>query len=155
MIDGREKKMDKELNVGLYNYKILDVESINRIYKRIEDTISISNVYPYFENTTNFLKIDERKAFERLLGDYDISYIDIIVFKNILALGKSETIQVNFLKLLLEKNIHFIFLDENIDSRDESGKLFIEMKIIMLQSYLEELRKTLESRKKFKNKNKK
>lgn len=147
--------MDKELNVGLYNYKILDVESINSIYKRIEDTISISNVYPYFENTTNFLKIDERKAFERLLGDYDISYIDIIVFKNILALGKSETIQVNFLKLLLEKNIHFIFLDENIDSRDESGKLFIEMKIIMLQSYLEELRKTLESRKKFKNQNKK
>lgn len=147
--------MDKELNVGLYNYKILDVESINSIYKRIEDTISISNVYPYFENTTNFLKIDERKAFERLLGDYDISYIDMIVFKNILALGKSETIQVNFLKLLLEKNIHFIFLDENIDSRDESGKLFIEMKIIMLQSYLEELRKTLESRKKFKNQNKK
>ena len=147
--------MDKELNVGLYNYKILDVESINSIYKRIEDTISISNVYPYFENTTNFLKIDERKAFERLLGDYDISYIDIIVFKNILALGKSETIQVNFLKLLLEKNIHFIFLDKNIDSRDESGKLFIEMKIIMLQSYLEELRKTLESRKKFKNQNKK
>ncbi len=147
--------MDKELRVGLYNYKILDVESINRIYKRIEDTISISNVYPYFENTTNFLKIDERKAFERLLGDYDISYIDIIVFKNILALGKSETIQVNLLKILLEKNIHFIFLDEKIDSREESGKLFIEMKIIMLQSYLEELRKTLESRKNFKNKNKK
>ena len=147
--------MDKELNVGLYNYKILDVESINSIYKRIEDTISISNVYPYFENTTNFLKIDERKAFERLLGDYDISYIDMIVFKNILALGKSETIQVNFFFFLLEKNIHFIFLDENIDSRDESGKLFIEMKIIMLQSYLEELRKTLESRKKFKNQNKK
>lgn len=147
--------MDKELRVGLYNYKILDVESINRIYKRIEDTISISNVYPYFENTTNFLKIDERKAFERLLGDYDISYIDIILFKNIFALGKSETIQVNLLKLLLEKNIHFIFLDEKIDSRDESGKLFIEMKIIILQSYLEELRKTLESRKKFKNQNKK
>ena len=125
--------MDKDLKVGLYNYKILDVESINRIYKRIEDTISISNVYPYFENSTNFLKIDERKTFERLLRDYDISYIDIIVFENIFALGKSETIQVNLLKLLQEKNIHFIFLDENIDSREESGKLFIEMKIIMLQ----------------------
>ena len=147
--------MDKELKVGLYNYKILDVESINRIYKKIEDTISISNVYPYFENSTNFLKIDERKTFERLLRDYDISYIDIIVFENIFALGKSETIQVNLLKLLQEKNIHFIFLDENIDSREESGKLFIEMKIIMLQSYLEELRKILESRKNFKNKNKK
>lgn len=147
--------MDKDLKVGLYNYKILDVESINRIYKRIEDTISISNVYPYFENSTNFLKIDERKTFERLLRDYDISYIDIIVFENIFALGKSETIQVNLLKLLQEKNIHFIFLDENIDSREESGKLFIEMKIIMLQSYLEELRKILESRKNFKNKNKK
>ena len=147
--------MDKELKVGLYNYKILDVESINRIYKRIEDTISISNVYPYFENSTNFLKIDERKTFERLLRDYDISYIDIIVFENIFALGKSETIQVNLLKLLQEKNIHFIFLDENIDSREESGKLFIEMKIIMLQSYLEELRKILESRKNFKNKHKK
>ena len=110
--------MDKELKVGLYNYKILDVESINRIYKRIEDTISISNVYPYFENSTNFLKIDERKTFERLLRDYDISYIDIIVFENIFALGKSETIQVNLLKLLQEKNIHFIFLDENIDSRE-------------------------------------
>ena len=147
--------MDKDLKVGLYNYKILDVESINRIYKRIEDTISISNVYPYFENSTNFLKIDERKTFERLLRDYDISYIDIIVFENIFALGKSETIQVNLLKLLQEKNIHFIFLDENIDSREESGKLFIDMKIIMLQSYLEELRKILESRKNFKNKNKK
>ena len=139
--------MDETLSVGLYNYKILDVKSINRIYKRIEDIISISNVYPYFENTTNVLKIDERMTFKRLLEDYDISHIDIIVFENILSLGKSETVQVNLLKLLLEKNIHFIFLDGNIDSRDESGKLFIERKIVMLQSYLEELRKTIESRK--------
>ena len=147
--------MDKKLRVGLYNYSILDVKSINRIYKRIEDTISISNIYPYFENTTNALNIDKRKTFERLIADYDISYIDVIVFENIFALGKSETIQANLLKLLIEKNIHFIFLDENIDSRDESGKLLIEMKIVMLQSYQEEVRKILESRKNLKNKNKK
>ena len=131
--------MDETLSVGLYNYRILDVKSINRIYKRIEDIISISNVYPYFENTTNVLNVDNRNTFERMLLDYKVSYIDIVVFDNFLSLGKSETIQGQLLKRLIDEKIHFIVLDENIDSNSELGKELISLKIAYAEKQRNEL----------------
>ena len=54
--------MDESLSVGLYNYRILDVKSLNRICKKIENAISVFNIYPYFENTTNVLNVDNRNT---------------------------------------------------------------------------------------------
>lgn len=134
--------MDESLSVGLYNYRILDVKSLNRICKKIENAISVFNIYPYFENTTNVLNVDNRNTFERMLLDYKVSYIDIVVFDNFLSLGKSEIIQGQLLKRLMEEKIHFIVLDENIDSNSELGKELISLKI----AYAEKQRNELSSK---------
>lgn len=134
--------MDETLSVGLYNYRILDVKSLNRICKKIENAISVFNIYPYFENTTNVLNVDNRNTFERMLLDYKVSYIDIVVFDNFLSLGKSEIIQGQLLKRLMEEKIHFIVLDENIDSNSELGKELISLKI----AYAEKQRNELSSK---------
>lgn len=134
--------MDETLSVGLYNYRILDVKSLNRICKKIENAISVFNIYPYFENTTNVLNVDNRNTFERMLLDYKVSYIDIVVFDNFLSLGKSEIIQGQLLKRLIDEKIHFIVLDENIDSNSELGKELISLKI----AYAEKQRNELSSK---------
>ena len=74
--------MDETLSVGLYNYRILDVKSLNRICKKIENAISVFNIYPYFENTTNVLNVDNRNTFERMLLDYKVSYICLLYTSN-------------------------------------------------------------------------
>ncbi len=131
--------MDETLSVGLYNYRILDVKSLNRICKKIENSISVFNIYPYFENTTNVLNVDNRNTFERMLLDYKVSYIDIVVFDNFLSLGKSEIIQGQLLKRLTDEKIHFIVLDENIDSNSELGKELISLKIAYAEKQRNEL----------------
>ena len=131
--------MDETLSVGLYNYRILDVKSLNRICKKIENAISFFNIYPYFENTTNVLNVDNRNTFERMLLDYKVSYIDIVVFDNFLSLGKSEIIQGQLLKRLIDEKIHFIVLDENIDSNSELGKELISLKIAYAEKQRNEL----------------
>ena len=138
IIDGG-KNMDETLSVGLYNYRILDVKSLNRICKKIENAISVFNIYPYFENTTNVLNVDNRNTFERMLLDYKVSYIDIVVFDNFLSLGKSEIIQGQLLKRLIDEKIHFIVLDENIDSNSELGKELISLKIAYAEKQRNEL----------------
>ena len=131
--------MDETLSVGLYNYRILDVKSLNKIRKKIENAISVFNIYPYFENTTNVLNVDNRNTFERMLLDYKVSYIDIVVFDNFLSLGKSEIIQGQLLKRLIDEKIHFIVLDENIDSNSELGKELISLKIAYAEKQRNEL----------------
>lgn len=131
--------MDETLSVGLYNYRILDVKSLNRICKKIENAISVFNIYPYFENTTNVLNVDNRNTFERMLLDYKVSYIDIVVFDNFLSLGKSEIIQGQLLKRLIDEKIHFFVLDENIDSNSELGKELISLKIAYAEKQRNEL----------------
>lgn len=139
--------MDETLSVGLYNYRILDVKSLNRICKKIENAISVFNIYPYFENTTNVLNVDNRNTFERMLLDYKVSYIDIVVFDNFLSLGKSEIIQGQLLKRLMEEKIHFIVLDENIDSNSELGKELISLKIAYAEKQRNELASKISWRK--------
>lgn len=139
--------MDESLSVGLYNYRILDVKSLNRICKKIENAISVFNIYPYFENTTNVLNVDNRNTFERMLLDYKVSYIDIVVFDNFLSLGKSEIIQGQLLKRLMEEKIHFIVLDENIDSNSELGKELISLKIAYAEKQRNELASKISWRK--------
>ena len=139
--------MDKELRVWLYNYRILDVKSLNRICKKIENAISVFNIYPYFENTTNVLNVDNRNTFERMLLDYKVSYIDIVVFDNFLSLGKSEIIQGQLLKRLIDEKIHFIVLDENIDSNSELGKELISLKIAYAEKQRNELASKISWRK--------
>lgn len=139
--------MDETLSVGLYNYRILDVKSLNRICKKIENAISVFNIYPYFENTTNVLNVDNRNTFERMLLDYKVSYIDIVVFDNFLSLGKSEIIQGQLLKRLIDEKIHFIVLDENIDSNSELGKELISLKIAYAEKQRNELASKISWRK--------
>lgn len=139
--------MDETLSVGLYNYRILDVKSLNRICKKIENAISVFNIYPYFENTTNVLNVDNRNTFERMLLDYKVSYIDIVVFDNFLSLGKSEIIQGQLLKRLIDEKIHFIVLDENIDSNSELGKELISLKIAYAEKQRNEIASKISWRK--------
>ena len=91
------------------------------------------------ENTTNVLNVDNRNTFERMLLDYKVSYIDIVVFDNFLSLGKSEIIQGQLLKRLTDEKIHFIVLDENIDSNSELGKELISLKIAYAEKQRNEL----------------
>ena len=140
--------MNETLSIGLYNYRILDVKTINEICNKIENTLSVFNIYPYFENTTNALNIDERKTFERMILDYKISYIDIVVFNNFQSLGKSELIQGQLLKRLIDEKIHFIIIDESIDSNTELGKELISLKIAYAEKQRKELASQISSRNK-------
>lgn len=140
--------MNETLSIGLYNYRILDVKTINEICNKIENTLSVFNIYPYFENTTNALNIDERKTFERMILDYKISYIDIVVFNNFQSLGKSELIQGQLLKRLIDEKIHFIIIDESIDSNTELGKELISLKIAYAEKQRNELASQISSRNK-------
>lgn len=140
--------MNETLSIGLYNYRILDVKTINEICNKIESTLSVFNIYPYFENTTNALNIDERKTFERMILDYKISYMDIVVFNNFQSLGKSELIQGQLLKRLIDEKIHFIIIDESIDSNTELGKELISLKIAYAEKQRNELASQISSRNK-------
>ena len=140
--------MNETLSIGLYNYRILDVKTINEICNKIENTLSVFNIYPYFENTTNALNIDERKTFERMILDYKISYIDIVVFNNFQSLGKSELIQGQLLKRLIDEKMHFIIIDESIDSNTELGKELISLKIAYAEKQRNELASQISSRNK-------
>ena len=140
--------MNETLSIGLYNYRILDVKTINEICNKIENTLSVFNIYPYFENTTNALNIDERKTFERMILDYKISYIDIVVFNNFQSLGKSELIQGQLLKRPIDEKIHFIIIDESIDSNTELGKELISLKIAYAEKQRNELASQISSRNK-------
>lgn len=115
--------------------------------QKIENAISVFNIYPYFENTTNVLNVDNRNTFERMLLDYKVSYIDIVVFDNFLSLGKSEIIQGQLLKRLTDEKIHFIVLDENIDSNSELGKELISLKIAYAEKQRNELASKISWRK--------
>lgn len=140
--------MNETLSIGLYNYRILDVKTINEICNKIESRLSVFNIYPYFENTTNALNIDERKTFERMILDYKISYMDIVVFNNFQSLGKSELIQGQLLKRLIDEKIHFIIIDESIDSNTELGKELISLKIAYAEKQRNELASQISSRNK-------
>ena len=83
-----------------------------------------------------------------MILDYKISYMDIVVFNNFQSLGKSELIQGQLLKRLIDEKIHFIIIDESIDSNTELGKELISLKIAYAEKQRNELASQISSRNK-------
>ena len=89
--------MNETLSIGLYNYRILDVKTINEICNKIESTLSVFNIYPYFENTTNALNIDD--------NDYLLYYYIGVSYYQIQDYIKA----IDYLNISIEKNQTYSF----------------------------------------------
>lgn len=125
------------MNVGFYSFYRLEFSQIYILNIKIKDKLPANNIYIYSENTTK-QRINKREALNKIIDDYNQKIIDCIVFENLKALGSDFYMRSKILKILIENNINFIFLEENIVSTSSVKKEKIEMMIFMANRLKEE-----------------
>ena len=125
------------MNVGFYSFYRLEFSQIYILNIKIKDKLPANNIYIYSENTGK-QRINKREALNKIIDDYNQKIIDCIVFENIKALGSDFYMRSKILKILIENNINFIFLEENIVSTSLIKKEKIEMMIFMADTLKEE-----------------
>lgn len=77
-------------------------------------------MYVYSENT-NDKTLSERKAFERMLQDYQNGKIETIFFKEIEWLGDNNIIRAKALEQLLLNNCRFLCAFPKLESLSTEG----------------------------------
>lgn len=125
------------MNVGFYSFYRLEFSQIYILNIKIKDKLPANNIYIYSENTEK-QRINKREALNKIIDDYNQKIIDCIVFENLKALGNDFYMRSKILKILIENNINFIFLEENIVSTSLIKKEKIEMMIFMADTLKEE-----------------
>lgn len=125
------------MNVGFYSFYRLEFSQIYILNIKIKDKLPANNIYIYSENTTK-QRINKREALNKIIDDYNQKIIDCIVFENLKELGSDFYMRSKILKILIENNINFIFLEENIVSTSLVKKEKIEMMIFMANRLKEE-----------------
>ena len=125
------------MNVGIYSFSRLECNQVNILSIKIKDKLLVNNIYLYLENTTK-QRISKREALYRIIKDYEQGIIDAIVFEDFKALGSDLYIRGKILKLLLENNISFFFIKEDIESTSIIGKEQIKIMIFTSTKFIEE-----------------
>lgn len=126
------------MNIALYSFNRLEVNLVENLSKEIKSKFkNIDKIYLYTENTLKE-RLSQRTALNELLNDYKKEKIDMIVFQSITAIGTDDYIQSVILNKLMKSNIHFYFIDLEMDSESEESKMFIHTKIFMGESIRKE-----------------
>lgn len=112
------------MNVGLYSFKTIELIQTSSLIKLINNMFNADNIFLYSENTAKE-KMSQRFGFNKLLEDYKLKEIDIIVFEDMKSLGNDSYVKSRIYKTLLSLDCEFYFLKEHLGfSKDYNKKIF-------------------------------
>lgn len=138
------------MNVGLYSFKTMKLIEAKLLGCNINRLFNVDDILLYSEST-NRERMSERRALKKMLDDYDQNKIDLIVFKDMKALGSDAYMICKMLKQLLLNNYKFFCINERINSLDSRG--IIHTKVII--NSIEEEKKIADKRSRVGNEAKK
>lgn len=129
---------EKDMNVGVYSFENMTDDQIEALSVKIRDRLLVvENIYIYSENTQK-QRLSKRDGLKKIIQDYEQKKIAAIVFEGTNSLGADDYIKGKVLEILMEKEIKFLILKENIESTSAIGKQMIQI-LISLGERLKEM----------------
>lgn len=111
------------MNVGLYSLKTMELKENSILITDIRFIPGVEQIFLYSENTEKE-KRAKRVVFRKMLEDYKKRKIELIVFKNLAAIGKDKYERCQILKELLLNDYKFCTIEENHNNLNDFGKIF-------------------------------